>query len=211
MATVARRRAALDGATVSVRAVIVAFIASVVWFFGHAGQAHACSCAAPGSPSEELEKFDAVFAGRVILIHHSYDPNARSVTPEDRSTIGFEVTTVWKGAVHETTNITTPPTGGSCGYTFVEGETYVVYASDSSYADGGYTASICSRTAPLAEAQADIDELGDGRAPQAGTSGPTSEEPQDEALAGAWVIAIAAVAAILVVGGPVAYLGVRRR
>jgi hypothetical protein len=211
MAAVARRRAALDYTALSVRAVIVALALSVVWFLGHAGQAHACSCVVPGSPSEELEKFDAVFAGRVISVHHSYDPEARSVTPEDRSTIEFEVSTVWKGEVHETTTITTPPTGGSCGYTFVEGETYVAYAFDSSHAGGGYTASICSRTAPLAEAQADIDELGDGQAPRAGTSGQSPEEPEDAASAGGWVIAIAVVAAILVVGGLVAFLRMRRR
>ena len=198
----------LDFRFASLRAVILALVVSGVWFFGHAGQVYACKCAEPGSPSEELEKFDAVFAGRVVSVHHSYDPDGETVSPEDRSTIGFEVSTVWKGSIHETTYITTPPTGGSCGYTFIEGETYVVYASDSIYADGGYTASICSRTALMAQAQADIDELGDGQAPQAGTSGPA---PEDTALGGVWVIVIVVAAAILVVGGIVAFLGMRRR
>lgn len=209
METVARNCDALDRNVSSIRVLLVALALSVVWFFGHAGEAHACKCAEPGSPSEELEKFDALFAGRVVSVHHSYDPDARSVTPDDRSTIGFEVSTVWKGEIHETTNITTPPTGGSCGYRFIEGESYVVYAYDSRYGDGGYTAGICSRTAPLSRAQADIDELGDGQAPQAGTSGPSPEEPPDAALGAAWVIVIV-VAAIIVVGGIVAYLGMRR-
>ncbi|MCY3783332.1 MAG: hypothetical protein OXG79_06065 [Chloroflexi bacterium] len=165
----------------------------------------------PGSPSEELGKFDAVFAGRVISVHHSYDPDARSVGPDDRSTVGFEVSTVWKGAVHQTMTITTPPTGGSCGYRFVEGESYVVYAYDSPYGDGGYTAGICSRTALLAQAQADIDELGDGDAPLAGASGPSPEEREGADPGGGWWIAIVAGAAVVVVGGSFAYLRMRRR
>ena len=145
----------------------------VLWFLGNPGQVYACKCAQPGTPSEELEKFSAVFAGRVVSVQHSYDPNATSVSPEDRTTVGFEVSTVWKGLVHEEMYITTPPTGGSCGFTFIEGEEYIVYGYDSAHADGGYTVGICSRTALLDRAQADIDALGEGDAPQDG-SGATS-------------------------------------
>ena len=154
----------------------------VFWFLGDPGQVHACKCAQPGTPSEELEKFSAVFAGRVVSIQHSYDPKAASVSPDDRTTVGFEVSTVWKGTVHEDMRITTPPTGGSCGFSFVEGEEYIVYAYDSAYADGGYTVGICSRTALLGQAQADIDALGEGNAPQAGTGVPATEEAQEMGL-----------------------------
>ena len=156
----------------------------VFWFLGDPGQVHACKCAQPGTPSEELVKFSAVFAGRVVSIQHSYDPKAGSVSPDDRTTVGFEVSTVWKGTVHEDMHITTPPTGGSCGFSFVEGEEYIVYAYDSAYADGGYTVGICSRTALLGQAQADIDALGEGNAPQAGSGGPATEEPQETARDG---------------------------
>ena len=122
---------------------------SVLWFLGDPGQVHACKCAEPGSPSEELEKFAAVFAGRVVSIEHSFDPDAASYAPEDRTTVGFEVSAVWKGAVHESIYITTTPTGGSCGFTFIGGEEYIVYAHDSVFVDGGYTVGICSRTALL--------------------------------------------------------------
>ena len=154
----------------------------VFWFLGDLGQVHACKCAQPGTPSEELGKFSAVFAGRVVSIQHSYDPKAASVSPDDRTTVGFEVSTVWKGTVHEDMHITTPPTGGSCGFSFVEGEEYIVYAYDSAYADGGYTVGICSRTALLGQAQADIDALGEGNAPQAGTGVPAPEEAQETGL-----------------------------
>ena len=72
----------------------LALLVGVVWFLGTPGPVYACSCVAPGTPLEELEQFSAVFAGRVVSVQHSYDPEmAESVTPErdDRTTIGFEV------------------------------------------------------------------------------------------------------------------------
>ena len=60
--------------------------------------------------------------------------------------------------------------------------------SDSNYADGGYTVGICSRTALLGQAQADLDALGEGHAPQAGTGGPSPEQPQDMVVGRTWVI-----------------------
>ena len=150
----------------------LALIVSVLWLVGNAGQLLACKCAQPGTPSEELEESSAVFAGRVVSVRHSYDPDAASATPEDYTTVGFEVSAVWKGAVHEDMRITTPPTGGSCGFAFVEGEEYIVYGYDSPYAEGGYTAGICSRTALLGQVQADTDALGRGSNPLSGTGGP---------------------------------------
>ena len=165
-----------------VTAVSLALIINLIWFLGNTGQVHACKCAQPGSPSDELKKFSAVFAGTVVSIQHSFDPDAESYSPEDRTTVQFEVSTTWKGAVHEDMYVTTPPTGGSCGFAFIEGEDYIVYAYDS------YTVGICSRTALLRQARADLDALGEGQAPQAGTSGPVPEQPRDPALCGAWEI-----------------------
>ena len=211
MRPVFAKRQWIGSAPVSVIAVSLALVASVLWLFGSAGQVHACKCAVPGPPSEELEKFAAVFAGRVVSVQHSYDPDGESVSPEDRTTVGFEVSAVWKGTVHEDMYITTPPTGGSCGFAFVEGEEYIVYGHDSNYADGGYTAGICSRTALLGQAQVDLDALGEGHAPRAGTGGPSSEQPQDAVLDGAWIIVLVVAAAVVAVGGVVAYSRLRRR
>jgi len=205
-------RESLGSKVTPARILILTLMLSAVWFLLSAEQVLACSCVQPGSPIEELGKFDAVFAGKVFVVQHSYDPNAKSVTREDRTTIGFEVSTVWKGAVHETMYITTPPMGGSCGYTFVEGEEYIVYASDSHYGDDSYTANICSRTALLSAAQADLDALGEGEAPRAGTKGPAPEATQSGLNAG-WVFALVLAAAILIVGagGFVAYASTGRR
>ena len=185
-------------------------IVGVLWTLGNPGPVHACKCAQPGSPSEELEKFSAVFAGRVVSIQNSYDPDGVSVSPEDRTTVGIEVSTVWKGIVHKDMYITTPPTGGSCGFSFIEGEEYIIYAYDSPYADGGYTAGICSRTALLVQAQEDIDALGEGQVPQAEVGGPLPEQPQQPTLSRAWTI-ILTIAVVVAVGGIVAFAAVRRR
>ena len=172
------KRQGLVSTFASVSLVGLALLVGVIWLLGTPEQVYACKCAVPGSPSEELEKFSAVFAGRVVSVQHSFDPDAATVSPEDRTTVGFEVSEVWKGTVHEDMYITTPPTGGSCGFTFVEGEQYIVYGHDSNYDDGGYTVGICSRTALLWQAQADLEAFGEGQAPLVGTGGPAPEQPQ---------------------------------
>ena len=165
-------------------ALSIVLATAVLWLLANPGQVFACKCVQPGTPTEELEKFSAVFAGEVVSIQHSYDPNASSASREDRTTVGFRVSTVWRGTVHEEMYITTPPTGGSCGFTFSEGNEYIVYAYDSPYAEGGYTVGICSRTALLSQAQADIDALGEGEAPRIGTGGTAPEERQEMARDG---------------------------
>ena len=211
MRTVTVERRGLGFTVVFGRVVLLALVASVLWFLANAGEVHACKCAVPASPSEEFEKFDAVFAGTVVSIQHSFDPNVTPYTPDDRTTVGFEVSAVWKGIVHERMYITTPPTGGSCGFTFTEGEKFIVYANDSAYGDGSYTASICSRTAPLGQAQADLDALGEGQAPLAGTKGPQAEQPQNWFAAGVWRSLLVTFATVLVPVGVVMYAIRRRR
>ena len=211
MWSVFAKRQGIGSTAVPVVILSLAFMIGVLWFLGNLGQVYACKCAQPGTPSEELEKFSAVFAGRVVSVQHSYDPNATSVSPEDRTTVGFEVSTVWKGLVHEEMYITTPPTGGNCGFTFIDGEEYIIYGHDSAYAGGGYTVGICSRTALLDQAQVDIDALGEGDAPQDGNGAPAPEEPQDTAVGREWTVILVVAAAVLAAGGIVVFTIVRHR
>lgn len=189
----------------------VALVLSILWLLGNAGQAHACKCVVPGPPSEEIEKFDAVFAGRVVSIEHNFDPNATPLGPGDYTTIGFEVSAVWKGAVHEDMYVTTPPTGGSCGFAFEERQEYIVYAHDGVSPDEGYRVSICSRTALLSEAQADLDAFGDGDAPRSGTAGPEPEQSREGGDGPTLAIMLGAVAAVLLFGGLSAVVWAIRR
>ena len=211
MQTLIARRQGMGLRVSSVVAVALALMVSALLFLSNPGVVYACKCAAPGAPAEELAKFDAVFTGRVISIEHSYDPNATTVSPEDRTTVGFEVSTVWKGDVLKSMDVTTPPTGGSCGFAFTEGEEYIVYASDSAYGDDGYTVGICSRTALLEEAQADIDELGEGNPPIDETNGLAPEQPEATGASLPWVVILAVAVGIVLVVGIAVYARVRRR
>ncbi len=194
-ATAAKRRR-LGSAVVPMRVASIALLLGVLWILGNTGQAYACSCAEPGSPIEALETSAAVFVGRVVSIEGAFDPDEAPYSPEDRTTVEFEVGAVWKGVVHERMYVTTRPDGASCGFAFVEGEEYVVYAHDSAEVDGGYGVYRCSRTALLSQAQADIDALGEGDAPQAGIGGPAPGQSADTAAGGVWAILLRLVAAV---------------
>ncbi len=193
-------------------AITLALILGVLWLLGTTEQAYACKCVVPGSPSEELEKFDAVFAGKVLSIQHSFDPAATSPSPGDHTTVSFSVNTVWKGTVDSNIDLTTPPTGGSCGFAFVEGEEYIVYAYEGAEQNANLNVSICSRTALLAEAQADRDALGEGYAPQGGGDDPAApEQPQDTGAGMTWVVILVIIAAVAVIVGGAGYARARRR
>ena len=178
------------------RVVSVALLVGALWLLGSTGQAYACSCAEPVSPTEALDTSAAVFAGRVVSVEGAFDPDKAPYSPEDRTTVEFEVGAVWKGAVHERMYVTTRPDGASCGFAFVEGEEYVVYAYDSAEVDGAYGVYLCSRTALLSQAQADIDALGDGDAAQAGTGGPAPGQSPDATAGGVWWMLRAIIAAV---------------
>ena len=192
-------------------AITLALLLGALWFLGNTQQAYACKCVMPGSPSEELEKFDAVFAGKVLSIEHSFDPDTRSRSPGDHTTVGFSINTVWKGTVDSNIDLTTPPTGGSCGFAFVEGEEYIVYAYEGAGENDSLNVSVCSRTALLAEAEADTDALGEGYAPQGGGAGPSQEQTQDTGAGMTWVVIVVIVAVVAVIVGGVGYARARRR
>ena len=159
------------GITHAFRLVLILSL-SLLWFFANTGQSLACSCVRPGSPSEELAQSSSVFAGRVVSVREFNDPNAtHDYSSTDPTTVEFEVDTIWKGPYNETIYLTTARSEASCGFTFDEGEEYIVYSRD------GSTVSLYSRTALLENAEADLNELGQGRAPQTGSVGPTPEPP----------------------------------
>ena len=128
----------------------------------HPEQSYACSCVTPGSPSEEMATSAAVFMGRVVTVRE-FERDDGLISSTDPTTIEFAVSTVWKGPSYETMFLTTARWDGSCGFTFVESENYVVYSRN------GSTVSLCSRTRSLSEAQHDLAELGKGQAPLLGT------------------------------------------
>ena len=175
-----------------------------VWLTTHPERSYACSCVTPGSPSEELAKSTAVFMGQVVSVRE-FDRGNDIMSSLDPTTVEFEVATIWKGPSYETMFLTTARFGASCGFTFIEGEEYVVYSRD------GSTVSLCSRTRPLSEAPHDLAELGKGQVPTLGTTAPTPDlsEYQTGGGWGLWPHTTVVLVVGLMVG--IAWLGLRKQ
>ena len=119
--------------------------------FTQTSEARACSCMKI-SPSEGLSSSHAVFTGEVTKL----EPN--TATKFAGVAVTLRVHKVWKGDVGEQVEVHTAGSSAACGYGFAIGETYLVYASRDE-ADP-MRVSLCSRTAPLADAKEDLDFLG---------------------------------------------------
>ena len=126
-------------------------------------EAHACSCMAPESPTKELEKFQAVFLGKVINIEETR-PSEPLYSSMDPVLVAFDVDKIWKGLEsieNSTVVISTAVSSASCGFYFEENLEYVVYAHQ--YAkDDQLEVSLCSRTNLALNAAEDILELDSG-------------------------------------------------
>ena len=124
------------------------------------GSAWACSCGLTGPPCQNTFQVDAVFSGVVRNI---------TVIPEDGPPlrpgearfprafrVEFDVIDTFRGIKGTTATVLTPGSGPACGYSFTQGERYLVYAYDRS---GGLVTGICSRTRKLSEANEDLEFL----------------------------------------------------
>jgi hypothetical protein len=123
----------------------------------------ACSCRPPSPPAAALADAAAVFAGRVTALSAPVDSGGA-----DPVRVTFAVTRSWKGANQSTVVVNTPASSASCGVGFVKGQTYLVYAYSS---EGRLETILCSRTAELATAGADLAVLGPGSVPAGATPG----------------------------------------
>ncbi len=105
-----------------------------------AEKSFACSCAFNDEPVEmQIQKAfadsEAVFSGEVI-----------SIEPKDEFTLSIKIKTsqVWKGEELEEFTVNTANQSAMCGYYFVVGRKYLVYANQS---DEVLMTTNCSRTA----------------------------------------------------------------
>ncbi|MEX0716216.1 MAG: hypothetical protein WD066_06510 [Planctomycetaceae bacterium] len=119
----------------------------------------------PPGPQEALKNASAVFVGKVTAREREGAVNA----------VTFEVSKSWKGPRGKTIKLLTPTSGAFDGYRFRDGETYLVYCLPRRE-DADESAPLWTngktRTCPLSEADADIEELGEPRADDAGDSSP---------------------------------------
>ena len=130
------------------------------------GEVRACSCGDTPSPTEALAQSAKVFSGKVVHVSGGDGTLREPALLSDYVTVEFEVYAVWKGHGYATMFIETAWWSGSCGVEFYVGQEWLVYSYD------GETAVPCSRTRLLELAQADLDALGEGQVPAAGTSEP---------------------------------------
>ncbi len=140
--------------------------ALLVWFialfFANQSNVPVCNCD-PASPrQQDIDEATAVFAGQVIYIeeiqaHVLQADGTRPFKPQLE--VKFEVEELWKGADNAEFIIRTGVGQGDCGFKFVKGEKYVVYA----YGKEMLRTTSCSRTVKLADAAEDLKELGKGK------------------------------------------------
>ncbi len=145
---------------------------SASWLLIGSDEALACTCA-PTTPSERFADSEFVFSGVSIARSLFYSPYAHHLELSNEfhnSSEGiyvFKVNTVWKGQPYEYVYLRTTHRH-PCGSGFTLGEEYLVYALTAE----SVSSSICSRTGLLAEAQEDLEWLGEGQPPDAGRWGP---------------------------------------
>jgi len=125
--------------------------------------AHACSCAMPPTPAVGFTQADAIFSGTVSQLNlgsalgRLLEPVRQwlGLAPAPSAYNQFAVVAVsqsWKGVRHSPVQVQTDG-GAMCGFPFVSGQRYLIYAHASG---GGLSATICSRTAELGLAGTDL-------------------------------------------------------
>ena len=120
-----------------------------------ASPAGTCDCAAVATDAEAFERADVVFIGAVEQIY-----DARSGSADNPEVVVLQVSDVYKGEVTQTQGIVTRADSASCGYEFVTGEVYVVFANTGSLLDidpGFYETAQCDGTRLLDD---QVPELG---------------------------------------------------
>ena len=137
----------------------ISLLLFLVIFFMNANIASACMCAGNLPSLEALQESSAVFAGRVTNIE---TPVGLLMSSADSVRVTLEISRSWKGTPYKTLVLTTSRSESSCGYSFREGEDYIVYAYGEENKLG---TDICSRTSLFSDAQEDLLVLGKGTVP----------------------------------------------
>ena len=114
--------------------------------------ASACSCVPPPPPEQALEEAEAVFVGMVTRLDQR-EPHGR--LPQVQVTL--RVQRSFKGDLGSTVEIHTATSSAACGFSFREGQRYLVYAHPREDGPRGLLAtSLCTRTAHLDHAREDL-------------------------------------------------------
>lgn len=137
-----------------------------IWYILSTAQAHACSCGDFPTPTQAMAQATKMFSGKVVAVHGGGGTQRDPTLISGYVLVEFEVYTVWKGPAFATMFIETAWWSGSCGVEFYVGQEWLVISYD------GETTHPCGGTRYLELAQADVDALGAGQVPAAGTTEP---------------------------------------
>lgn len=135
-------------------------------------QALACSCAPAPPPQQALADASEVFRGTVLAAEDPSQPGSSFDLGVD-----FRVSEVWKGEPLALLRVHTPNNSAACGRSLQIGIEYLVYTDEY----GRVT--LCSRTKPIASAEADLAALGPGLTPDQAGLGTLARQA---VVAGAW-------------------------
>jgi hypothetical protein len=103
-------------------------------------------------------------------------PPAKAISSSiDPVLVTFDVSQVWKGPEFTSLAVSTAQSSASCGYTFEFGRDYLVYAYG---AEENLEVGLCSRTQLLADAEADLAELGQATEPTAANPSLPAASPE---------------------------------
>ena len=131
----------------------------------------ACICLEAPGPRRALRQADAVFVATASRVYGACERPISSCGYAQFAELAVQA--AWKGVEADQPGVKVfLPNSEACGYTMVEGESYLVYAGfdppknwgsafgDPTHSDEVLTVSLCSRTQPLRGAAVDLKRLG---------------------------------------------------
>ena len=131
----------------------------------------ACSCVPPSPPKQAVEEADAVFLGTVEKFEIDKPPAPEGNAEGEAKRIAtVRVRVSWKGVEDPIVRVATALYGPTCGYDFIVGADYLVYADR--VGQNLLVTSTCSRTKPVGatigdvrqfKAKEDLEALGQGK------------------------------------------------
>lgn len=137
-------------------------VSSLFVLLASAARAEACSCAGPGSPCQAYGGASAVFVGMVTDIRDgTREPKARGEEIDwAPRTVTFSVSEAFGGVEGAQVQVSTGMGGGDCGYNFVKGATYLVYAHSAGSGERRRLGTgVCTRTQLAFDAREDLEYL----------------------------------------------------
>lgn len=151
------RRRGLRISKYAMKAFLVPLMAMLALLLVSADEAIACSCIPERPACESFGNATAVFVGKVVGAARQIPVKNGdgTTTTYDAEAVYFEIEEAFSGVKgRKRVTIYSGTGGGDCGYWFLRGEHYLVYA----YGDSGKALStnICTRTRPMSSAGEDL-------------------------------------------------------